>query len=1005
MSLAKQIAAISLAQGIDTRTDPKQVMAGKLLTLENGIFSNPKSIRKRYGFSQLSNTIINPPTTATSTTVGKALTAYRGELLMADGERLYSYDVGNQGLVDKGPFISATVTQQSITRNTYQQTSQDGVMSTNGLYCSAWNDTQGGVRYSILDSASGQPLVPSTQLSANGAVPKTLATANAFLIFYVNTSDHRLHLSIIPTVSPFSSPNDTVFTSTSGHDAIDTSIPSYDATIFNTSSGLILYVAFNNLIGGTTVKMSAANSPRNVLASAYQASHPALRVTVFGDLKYGGPVVAAIDELSLGTMYVWAYDFALKALIGSTTAFGGTLASNLVGISTSATALSLNIFSTDADTDAATGYKTRLTSVTGSYSATAVDLITTVSVATKPFLYNGSSYVYVNYASTVQPTYFVVRDDGLIVAKILSGNAGGELDQSPMPETSTVNTSIIAANVLQLDPITTSAGVILTQTGVTSVSLDFNNQKQSYRRQELALNMHWSGGYLWMYDGLTPVEHGFHVYPEQPGVSLGSSGKNLSAGRYQWCAVYAWTDNEGQVHRSSPSVVAAAIATAGQEATITVYNLALTAKQGTRANAIIEIYRTKTILNDFFLVTSAISPQYNDPNGAPLVFVDNTSDDDLGGNPPLYTTTVPPIVLSNIAPNALGALTTYQNRLWGIDTTDPLTLWYSKQIVPGAPVEFSNFLTMSVDPRGGPVRALEVQNDKLLIFKDSHIFFTYGQGPDNTGANGVYQDPQLFITDSGTDDPRSIVRMPLGLFYKSEKGIQLVDSGLNVLSVGDDVTAYNGLAVTGAQLDPASYRVLMTLEGQLGPSLVYDYSVKQWVTYTLPNGVDVALWNGLLCYLRADGTFYQETPSVYTDDGQFIKLKLKTSWLQIDGIQGFLHYYKILLVGEWYSPHQILAQIGYDFNESAPSQTILFTPTSPGTYGSASPYGQGVYGGNFVPYQFRLFPNQPKCQAMQLYLEDVQMGAPGESAGWSAISLEYGVKQGLIKAPSSRSFG
>jgi hypothetical protein len=47
--LERQKIVVPLAQGVDTKTDEKQVEAGKLLELENGVFTTLKSIRKRDG--------------------------------------------------------------------------------------------------------------------------------------------------------------------------------------------------------------------------------------------------------------------------------------------------------------------------------------------------------------------------------------------------------------------------------------------------------------------------------------------------------------------------------------------------------------------------------------------------------------------------------------------------------------------------------------------------------------------------------------------------------------------------------------------------------------------------------------------------------------------------------------------------------------------------------------------------------------------------------------------
>ena len=59
MPLERQVITMPLAQGVDTKTDNKQVVAGKLLELENGIFTRLKSIQKRNGYTALGKVIGN----------------------------------------------------------------------------------------------------------------------------------------------------------------------------------------------------------------------------------------------------------------------------------------------------------------------------------------------------------------------------------------------------------------------------------------------------------------------------------------------------------------------------------------------------------------------------------------------------------------------------------------------------------------------------------------------------------------------------------------------------------------------------------------------------------------------------------------------------------------------------------------------------------------------------------------------------------------------------------
>lgn len=59
MPLERQVITMPLAQGVDTKTDDKQVVAGKLLELENGVFTRLKSIQKRNGYKALGRAVSN----------------------------------------------------------------------------------------------------------------------------------------------------------------------------------------------------------------------------------------------------------------------------------------------------------------------------------------------------------------------------------------------------------------------------------------------------------------------------------------------------------------------------------------------------------------------------------------------------------------------------------------------------------------------------------------------------------------------------------------------------------------------------------------------------------------------------------------------------------------------------------------------------------------------------------------------------------------------------------
>ena len=91
-------------------------------------------------------------------------------------------------------------------------------------------------------------------------------------------------------------------------------------------------------------------------------------------------------------------------------------------------------------------------------------------------------------------------------------------------------------------------------------------------------------------------------------------------------------------------------------------------------------------------------------------------------------------------------------------------------------------------------------DEKLVIFEDDRIFYLTGSGPNATGQQNNFSDPQLVTSDVGCSNTRSIVQTPKGLMFMSNKGIYLLDRGLSTHYIGAPVEAYNSLTITSAIL-------------------------------------------------------------------------------------------------------------------------------------------------------------------------------------------------------------
>jgi hypothetical protein len=1038
--LERQKIVVPLAQGVDTKTDEKQVEAGKLLELENGIFTRLRSLQKRHGNSAFSQNIANTPGTQIGAGIG--LAEFGNELLEADGERLYSYNQGAENWADKGAYIHSHVTQFPVIKDGYEQTMPDGATSSGGTQLYAYEDSSAPnlIKYCLIDGQTQQTLLPSSTLTADGIKPRVLVTDTVFAVYFIEASSNRLCVATVPVTNPLVSPSFSYLTSSvpATDDTVNYSSPNYDACVFSPSSGTYLIgVAFNNDNNNTTVRMYDYSSPVTPYPvgapSSYLLGYRCRSIALFpGNTATPNTqtlnVAFATDNDSAPYTATIRFDVlnVTLASLGSGVIDSGLAsfaARAITGCSTSNVSAEFTVFYGNCLNRPE---ETRKVDVDSAYAPGSPALVRLgIAPVAKAFSYGGRAYVPVvqfrngvqdNVAgdTSLQSGLYVVDSDGNIVAHAfanLTANAQAAIASYP----GTLSSPMLASTVVVdgsmfrfafMDQVLVQGSIFETQVNVSSVTVDMDAQEYSVNHEELAQNLHLSGGALQMYDGQSVVEHGFLEYPIITSINAGGSG-NLTPGTYYYTACYEWTDNQGNIHQSRYADPKKVVYSLGNFQTVVQLKpLHLTQKQGVQ----IIVYRTEqdgTILYR----CSDLNPNtgtdnqiiYNDTTSAGEAFSDNLSDSDLERRPQLYTQPLEPgidAVVANDPAPPTGLIQLHRNRLWVVDSTNPLNVYYSKFIGPATPVAFSDEFFKTVDPRGGPITALASIDDKLLVFKYDQMFFIVGQGPENTGVNNDLSDAILITTDVGCIDPRSIVGSPFGILFKSRKGIYLIDRSLAVQYIGAAVEAYNNDPITSATLVANTNQVRFTLES--GTTLVYDYFVQQWGVFTNQNAVDSLIWQSNMILLRADGKVLQETSGVYTDDGQPIHLKLATSWFSFAQVQGFQRVRRAELLGAWKSPHQLKISVCYDFDDTV-VQEVLVNPTTPTTFGGASPYGAGSYGGQFQLYQWRIDLARQKCQAVKFIIEDLpSVTGSGEGLSLSSLAFEVGAKQGLNKVPASQ---
>lgn len=1016
MALDKIPVNINFAQGLETKTDPYQVQVGKFLTLTNSVFTTAGRLSKRNGFSRITTLPVETQTT---------LTTLNGNLL-ATGRDLYAFSADTDEWFDKGSILPVDLSVLPLTRISTSQSAPDSKVASNGLVCSV-NIDSGAAYYQISDSATGQQIVGRTAIPNGVAAPRVFIVGRYFVVTYIATVSAVNHLKYlaIPVADPTATPT----------------IQDISSTLTSASAGYDGYTANNNLYiawsdTGSVVKVTYLSStlvlqaPTNILTST------ATLVSVTADISASVPVIwVSFWDSGSTNGYAIAFDPILNTVLPKTQIITGEVLNALTSVANNGVLEFLyeinNTYASPYPTGGVrTDYVEKNTITQAGVVGSLVVILRSVGLASKAFIgLEDTVYTIVAYGEVNQPSYFLIDDTGAIYMRLAYANGGGYTNQQTLPSISSLDGTYYVSYLIKdflttvnkgtNNPAGTPSNAIYTQTGVNLAKFTINTSPQY--SSEIASALHLTGGQLWLYDDVKPVEDGFQVWPENVASATSGSGGNIGAGTYYYQFTYEWTDNQGNLHRSAPSIPVVQVTT-GTTSTNTLYVPTLRLTYKTSPNPVrIVGYRWSVAQQVYYQFTSVPVPIVNDPSVDFVVITDTSSDARILGTAILYTTGG---VIENIAPPASVASTLFKNRLFLVDAEDRNLLWFSKQVIENTPVEMSDLLTFYVAPTSGaqgstgPVTALSAMDDKLIIFKRDAIYYVTGTGPDNTGANNDFSEP-IFVTSSvGCANPNSIVLMPQGVMFQSDKGIWLLGRDLSTVYIGAPVEQFNSYVVSSAQAIPGTNQVRFVISNNL--MLMYDYYYQQWGTFTNLFGISSTLFGGMHTYLNSFGQVYQEVVGSYVDGSQPVLMNFTTAWINIAGLQGFERFYFMYLLGTYYSPFKLNTQIAYNYNPNN-FQNVTVTPDNASApwggealWGSGSTWGGGMNSGSSSDtsgnvFTARIFPAQQKCMSFQISIQEVFDASIGQSPGQgltlSGLDLIVGAKKGYRTQRSSQSFG
>ena len=402
--------------------------------------------------------------------------------------------------------------------------------------------------------------------------------------------------------------------------------------------------------------------------------------------------------------------------------------------------------------------------------------------------------------------------------------------------------------------------------------------------------------------------------------------------------------------------------------------------------------------------------------------------------PYLYTTGG---VLDNVCPPAALCMCIHQNRLVLGGADDTTVVWFSKELSPTDAPGFNDALTIQIED-GGAVTGLASFNGLLFVFKRRTAFVVAGDMPDDTGGgigrgNGSISSlatPVRMAHDIGCINHRSVVETPIGIFFQSERTLELLDQNMSITPVGfaleETMAAFP--EVTNAIHHPKDNEVWFTVHtvGAAGAAgeqfrvLVFNYSTKQWSTSKFgaigTGRVQLGLVDNRPCLAAtgaASGVVYRQTPSKFFDVAptgrQYVAMSGTTAPVALNQIQGYERVKRLRVFGnpvpslstgaaQTREPHGFSMMLQSDFKN-----TGVFSAAQTATWTQSESLAVWTDQSREV-YEVHL-ANQ-KCQQVVLSFaetapSDITTLTHGYGTSLSNMALVVGLKSGLDKKVTS----
>ncbi len=518
-----------------------------------------------------------------------------------------------------------------------------------------------------------------------------------------------------------------------------------------------------------------------------------------------------------------------------------------------------------------------------------------------------------------------------------------------------------------------------------------------------------AGGVVGEYAGEL-YENGFYYKPVIEDAAVSAAG-GVDTGEHFYVAVYEWVDKVGRRHRSAPSDPVSATTTADKTVTLKISTLrpgrdSFGGSQLTLQLAYVHIYRTRLGIAAFQRITPNVgAPVACDRLGSAtmITYVDTATDASIVENEFLYTEGG---VQPNTLPPASRLICKGGNRIWLGGGFDPTVVSASKIIVPVEPTQFVDHDAFRVYfPE--PITAIAWGDGALIAWSKTGIYLADGDGP-NDEAQGEFGQPRRIPTDAGCIDPRSVLELPGGWIYQSQRGFHILPRGFAAPSAIPDVNeitaAYPYIMSAAVIRKPPStssslagetearFIVAATVGATVGVyELVLDANMGRFVSVDDTNGFLVGQYGDTAGHVtNASILTYERFTSFGTAVSAFVPTTWRTGDIRPFGLLGQGQCHKIHLYGEWMGGATISVVQTID---GVAQSAVALTPKT--LKGGATPSTRGER------WYAEFHPVQDKFNSIDIAVSDAAVGgAASEGLVWLGAALEVEAGPGTRRLAS-----